>query len=46
LRHSRAHQFISHSQNKAFGTADGQEHQANPFVVGVGNAEKREENIL
>jgi hypothetical protein len=39
LRHSRAHQFIAHSQNKAGGTGDGQEHQANPFVIGAGNAD-------
>jgi hypothetical protein len=39
LRHSAARQFISHSQNKVGGTAKFQEHQANPFVVGVGNAD-------
>jgi hypothetical protein len=45
LRHSHAHQFIERSQNNGGGTADGREHQANPFVVGVGNAETREETF-
>jgi hypothetical protein len=31
--------FIPHSQNKAGGTANHQEHRALPFVVGVGNAD-------
>jgi hypothetical protein len=39
LRHSGAQRFIAHSQNKTGGTADGQEHQATPFVVGAGNAD-------
>jgi hypothetical protein len=45
LRHSAARRFISRSPNNANGTADGQEHQANPFVVGLGNAETREETF-
>ncbi|WP_156795712.1 hypothetical protein [Bradyrhizobium icense] len=39
LQHYAAQRFISRSQNKDNGTANYQEHQAIPFVVGAGNAD-------
>jgi hypothetical protein len=45
LRLSLARRFILHSQNKVSGTANVPEHRAIPFVVGVGNAETREETF-
>jgi hypothetical protein len=45
LRHSVARRFIWCSPNKASGTRNMPEHQAIPFVDGVGNAETREETF-
>jgi hypothetical protein len=42
---SKPDAFIVHSPNKVCGTADTQEHRAIPFVVGVGNADTREETF-
>jgi hypothetical protein len=41
----RAGPFISHSQNKAFGTINQQEQRANSFVIGMGNSELCEETF-
>jgi hypothetical protein len=43
--HSAAQRFIPRSPNKAGGTGNMPEHQAIPFVDGVGNAETREETF-